>query len=224
MHNNIISKLLWRYATKAFDPEKKLSSQQVQMLRESLRLSPSSFGLQPWKFIEVRDPELRKKIRERSWNQPQTTEASNLLILCARTNLNEEHINAHINRIIQVQGTTAEALKEHKDMMLDSLTKMSVAERQIWAEKQVYIALGVLLTTAAINDIDACPMEGFDRNAVNELLGLSKQHLTAACICAVGYRKASDPAATRSKVRFEEKDVFSTLTTSEVLQEQLQIR
>jgi nitroreductase len=211
MENKTIEKLNWRYATKAFDTNKKLSNEQVHMLKESLRLAPSSVGMQPWKFIEVKDPEVREKIKELGWGQAQFTDASNLFILCAKTDLGELHIDTHIHKTAKTHGVEVAHLSGYKSMMMNTIEHLTPEQRIGWSERQLYIAMGMLLTTAAMNDIDACPMEGFDRNAVDDLLGLREKGITAVGMCAVGFRKEDDAAAKRPKVRFDEEEVFITI-------------
>ncbi len=194
--------LEWRYATKKFNPDKKVSEDDFSDLLESLRLSASSYGLQPWKFIAIEDPELRKTLRKHAWDQPQVTDASRFIVLCAKDDVTADYIKQYIMEIAKTRNIKEEALKGYEDMMLGSFSKKDKNARVEWAKKQVYIALGTLLTACAHKRIDACPMEGFDHEKFNEILDLKKHGLTATVCCAVGYRADDDSNARMKKVRF----------------------
>jgi len=204
MESQVIKALNWRYATKKFDPSKKVSDEDLNELLEVLRLAPSSWGLQPWKFIVVTNPELRKKLREHAWGQPQVTDASHLIVLAARTDLDEKYVKEYVKEISKQRGVSLESVKGYEDMMTDFVKGTSKEELIHWAKKQVYLALGMLLEAAALKHIDACPMEGFDAQKFDEVLEL--KNLTAAVLCTIGYRSPDDPASKLEKVRF--KDVF----------------
>lgn len=208
MKTPIIQTLEWRYATKQFDAGKKVSEQDLTELLESLRLSPSSFGLQPWKFVIVENKEIRKKLREAAWNQPQVVDASHLIVLCARTDVDEKYIRSYIDSIAQQRGVTPESLSQFEGMMQGFRANLSDDAAISWAKHQVYLASGFLMFTAAQKRIDACPMEGFDRRKVDEILGLPEKKLTSAMLCAIGYRSADDKYAQAKKVRFDKKDIF----------------
>ncbi|HLD03003.1 MAG TPA: NAD(P)H-dependent oxidoreductase [Candidatus Nanoarchaeia archaeon] len=194
--------LEWRYATKKFNPDKKVSEEDFSDLLESLRLSASSYGLQPWKFIAIEDSELRKTLRKHAWDQPQVTDASSFIVLCAKDDVTPEYIKEYIRDIAKTRDIKEEALKGYEDMMLGSFSKKDPHARIEWAKKQVYIALGTLLAACAHKRIDACPMEGFDHEKFNEILDLKKQGLTATVCCAIGYRADDDANAKMKKVRF----------------------
>ncbi len=200
-HSDIIKALNWRYATKSFDQSKKLSESDLNELLEAIRLSPSSFGLQPWKFIVVENKELRKKISEKAWHQPQVTEASHLIVLCARTDITESYIKEFIQDTAKTRNTSIDSLKGYEDMMLGFRKEHNKDSILEWTKKQVYIALGVLLEAAAIKRIDASPMEGFDPKGVDEVLNLSKDGLTSTVLCALGYRSKEDKTSQYAKVR-----------------------
>jgi nitroreductase len=207
----ILEKLNWRYATKVFDKTKKLSDEQLHLIKESLRLSPSSSGIQPWKFVEVKSSELREKIKAASWGQAQVSDASSLFVLCTRNEIDEIHIDKQIVQTANTHGMSTESLKGYKDMMMGILSRKSPEELKSWARAQVYIALGFALATAAQAGIDACPMEGFDNAQVDEILGLKELGLSSAVFFTVGFRSTEDVNATRKKVRFEDQEVFVTL-------------
>ena len=200
--------LNWRYATKKFDSLKKISRQDLEELLEALRLSPSSFGLQPWKFIVVHDPILRKKLRPHAWGQPQVTDADTLIVFCSLKSMNEKYVKDHSDLIAQVRGVTRGSISGYEQMMLASLKSKSPEAVSQWMKNQVYIALGVFLSECAHRKIDACPMEGFDPKKFDEILELSQEGLESVVLCAVGYRAADDDEAQQKKVRFDKKEVF----------------
>lgn len=198
----ITDALSWRYATKKFDPAKKLSDADLEELTNVLRLSPSSYGIQPWKFLIISDPAIRSELRKAAWDQAQITDASHLVVLCAKTTLRKEDIDEYIAHIATTRGIGSDALTPLHDMIMGSLSRQTPEGITGWNQKQVYIALGLLLSAAAQKQIDSCPMEGFDATAFDNILGLSAQGLTATVLCPLGYRAADDTAAQHGKVRF----------------------
>jgi nitroreductase len=214
-HNTIsreqlLDRLSWRYATKQFDPRRTISSQDWGALEEALRLSPSSGGLQPWKFILITDPAVRMKLLPASYGQPQVTNASHLVVFAAKKNFGEADVEAFIGHIAAARGVPVESLAAFRDMLVGGIVKsMDEPARDAWARNQTYIALGNLLTSAALLGIDACPMEGFNRAQYDEILGLNKQGFGSAVIATLGYRAASDQYAAAPKVRFPKEQVFA---------------
>lgn len=205
---NIIEALNWRYATKKFDTGKKLTDAELSTLTESLRLSASSFGLQPWKFITVSNPEIRAKLREAAWDQPQITDASHLIVLVVKKNIDAAAVDEYMESTAKARNVGVESLKGYSDMIKGSFTGKSPEALREWASRQVYIALGTLLTTAAHEGIDACPMEGFDNQKFDEILGLDKLGLESRVLAAVGYRLTDDAAAKIPKSRFSREEVL----------------
>jgi len=206
--NQLLAQLNWRYATKQFDPDRKISAADWTTLGEALRLTPSSFGLQPWKFIVVTDPAVRAKLRPASWGQPQITEASHLVVLAAKNNFGETDIDAHLAHLANAQGSAVSALAPLRGAMAGAIQRMDEPTRNAWTRNQVYIALGNLLTSAALLGIDACPMEGFDRVQYDEILGLKAKGFSSAVVATLGYRAATDKYAGAPKVRFPKEQVF----------------
>ncbi len=204
----VLNALNWRYATKIFDPTKKLSGEILDTLLEPLRLSPSSLGVQPWKFLVVENPELRKRIREAGHDQPQFTEASHLIILCRREDVNEKYIDEHVSEVARIRNVTPDSMSGYKKMVMSFLSKLTPIAYEIWTSKQVYIALGFLLTACAVLEVDACPMEGFDAPKVDEILGLKEKNLRSTVSCALGYRSANDKNAFLAKSRFPSNKVI----------------
>lgn len=200
--------LYWRYTTKRFDSSKRIPEEEFQSLLEVLRLSPSSYGLQPWKFVIVDDKDKRLRIKECAWGQPQVTEASHLLVLCARTSISPEYIRKHIQIIALTRALDIHVLKNYEHNMQEFVQSQNSQELISWIKRQLYIPLGMLLAECAHRKIDASPMEGFDVVRVNRELELEKEDVTAVALCALGYRSEDDRYASMSKVRFDSKDVF----------------
>jgi len=197
--------LHWRYATKKFDPTKKISEEELHELLDSARLAPSSFGLQPWKFLVITDPALRLRLREHAWGQPQVTDASHLIILLAKKNVEEEYVHSFVEETAKARQKSIESLNRYEDVMNRFLKNMTSEEQITWAKKQVYIAIGFLMYDAAYRKIDSCPMEGFDAQAFDEILEL--KDYTTTVLLPVGYRADDDIYATTPKVRFKTKEV-----------------
>jgi nitroreductase len=206
--DTILGQLRWRYATKKFDPSRKIPADVWHKLEQAIVLSPSSYGLQPWKFIVVTKPEVRKQLHQVSWNQPQILDASHLVVFAAKNPPTPADVELHVARTAQVRGLKPDALEGHKKMMLGSISRMTEAEAFAWAARQCYIALGVFLSTGALLGVDACPMEGFQASQYDEILGLKAEGLGSVVIAAAGHRAADDPAATITKSRFDVNDVI----------------
>jgi nitroreductase / dihydropteridine reductase len=211
MDKQIIDALNWRYATKKFDSSKKIDEKTLDLLIETLRLSPSSFGLQAWKFLIVENKEVREKLQPASWNQPQITDASHLIIFCRRTDLNEKTVEEYVKSTAEIRNVKEEDLDGMKKMLMGFITSQTTDFLQEWTAKQLYVALGVLLTSASLLKVDACPMEGFDKIQVDEILGLREKKLASVLICPVGYRAEDDKYATLAKSRFAKKDVVEKI-------------
>lgn len=208
-HQDLLASLHFRYATKQFDPSRIIPAETWDALEESLVLTPSSFGLQPWKFIVVEDPSVRARLLPESWNQPQVTEASHFLVLTARTDLTTQDIDAWIARMAEVQGKTVESVAPLKGMIAGFAERMSHDERQAWNVRQVYIALGQLMTAAAVLGIDSCPMEGISNSSYDRILGLEGSGYATAVACALGYRSPDDKYAAMPKSRYQRNQVIT---------------
>ncbi len=204
----ILAALRWRYATKQFDATRSISAEDWDILEQSLVLTPSSFGLQPWKFIVVRDPLIRSHLKQESWGQQQVTDASHLIVLTARTDLTKADIDAWVNHMAEVQGKNHDEVAPLRGMIAGFSEAKSCEERHQWNVCQVYIALGQLMTTAAVLGIDACPLEGISSSAYNRILGLEASGYATAVACALGYRATSDKYAITPKARFDHEKVI----------------
>jgi nitroreductase len=205
----LLERLNWRYATKQFDPARKISAEDWAALEDALVLSPSSGGLQPWKFIVITDPAVREKLLPVSYGQPQVKDASHLVVFAAQTNFGEADVDAHIARTAEVRGVPVESLAPFRGMLVGGIVQAKdLAGRQAWAARQAFIALGNLLNSAALLGIDACPMEGFSPAEYDAILGLEAKGLASVVICTLGYRSSSDAYAGLPKVRFPKADVL----------------
>ncbi|MEM8829687.1 MAG: NAD(P)H-dependent oxidoreductase [Cyanobacteria bacterium P01_G01_bin.19] len=208
----LLEQLHWRYATKKFDPSKKISEADWKTLEQSLVLSPSSFGLQPWQFFVVRNPEIRQKLLEPAWGQKPVVDASHLVVFASKTNLDFDYVDRYIQRMAEVQQVPVEKLAGFTNMVKGYLKEPPFPlDIDKWAAKQTYLALGVFLTSAAMLEIDTLPMEGFIPAKYDEILGLNEKGYSAVVICAAGYRAEDDKHATNPKVRFPTEQVVQYL-------------
>ncbi len=208
--NHLLNQLQWRYAVKKFDATLKISAELWQTLEEALVLSPSSFGLQPWKFFVVKNPDVRKKLQGAAWNQPQIVDASHLVVFAAKKNLNADDVRRFISLTADVRKVPKESLAPYQGMMEGFAAKppMDINE---WAARQVYIALGNFLTSAALLGVDACPMEGLDRAKFDEILGLDKKGYATSVIATAGYRAGDDKYSEAPKVRYPKSQMIETI-------------
>lgn len=210
--SQLVESLNWRYAVKAFDAAQKIPADVWSALVTSLTLSPSSYGLQPYRFIVVNDPAVRAQLVPHSWGQRQIVDASHLVIFAARTTMAEADVDRLISRVSQVRGVPAEALKGYRDLMVgDLVTGPRAGVAGHWAARQAYLALGDLLTSAALLGVDACPIEGFVPAEYDKLIKLEGSGYTAVVVAALGYRSADDKYAHLPKVRFETSDLVRTI-------------
>jgi nitroreductase len=207
----LLTQLNWRYAVKKFDAAKKIPAETWSALEQSLVLSPSSYGLQPWKFFIVENPEVRKQLLPVSWGQNQIVEASHLVVFAVKKDVGPADAERLIQRISEVRGVPAAALDGYKKMMTGSLSRTTPTEIDVWMSRQVFIALGVFLTSCAAVGVDACPMEGFQPEKYDEILGLTAKGFASRVIATAGYRAADDSYATMKKVRYPESDVLERI-------------
>ncbi len=206
--DQLIDQLHWRYATKQYDPDRKISAADWATLEQALVLSPSSLGLQPWTFLVVDDPAVRARLQAASYGQPQIVEASHLVVFAAKVNLSEADVEAYLRRMAEVRQIPVGSLDGLRQMAVGSIVHgLTPDQRRTWAVNQTYLALGNLITSAALLGIDATPMEGFERARYDEILGLGERGLAASVVAAVGYRARTDKYATFPKVRFAREEV-----------------
>jgi nitroreductase len=205
--------LSWRYAVKKFNPLKKISLEDRHILLESLRLTPSSYGLQPWKFILVENLALRKLLRTHSWNQSQVEEASDYVVLAYKEDIQSCDIQDYLHCVEKQRGVSPESLKGLSSLIEKSVREsMTFETRQHWSQRQSYIALGFLLLTASFLKIDTCPLEGFNPEKYDDLLGLKGTGFKSLVAVALGYRDESDKYQYLQKVRFDQKDMISIIS------------
>jgi nitroreductase len=205
--------LSWRYATKSFDPNRKIPSAQWRALQESLRLAPSSFGLQPWRFIVVENPEVRAELRAKSWDQSQVVTASHLVVIASRDVVNHEIIDSYIKSLADARGVSLADLAAYRGMIVgfvDHLNANNAIEG--WTTKQAYIALGFLLSSSAVLGIDACPLEGISPSDYDSVLGLAGSGFKTRVACALGFRANDDKYASVPKSRFSSDEIFTYIS------------
>lgn len=209
-YNEIIQNALdWRYAVKKFDNSKKISDSDWKTLTDSLIKTPSSYGLQPWQFLVVENKELREKLKAVSWNQTQVTDCSHYVVIVYKEKLDNEHIEKYIQQIAKVRQVAPETLDGYKNMMIENLVKGPRSQTiSSWAQRQSYIAMGFLLETAALLNIDATPMEGLDPVAYDQILNLEGTGWKTVATVALGYRHSEDAYQNLKKVRFDHDQVI----------------
>lgn len=205
----LLKQLKWRYATKQFDPARKISAQDWEALEDALVLTPSSYGAQPWKFIVITDPAVKEKLVAFSWGQRQVADCSHLVVFAIRKDFCGDHIDAHLKRIVEVRGGSHEALAPLRRMMMGDVVEGPRGKIvNEWATRQVFIALGNFMTSAAMIGIDTCPMEGFQPDKYDVALGLEAFGLASVVCCCAGYRHPGDKYAAMPKVRFPKEEVI----------------
>ena len=210
-NKEIIDALNWRYATKIFDSSKKVSDDDIHTILDAARLSPSSNGVEMWKFILVENKEIREKIKEAGYGQPKITEASHLIVITYRTDSNVSLTKERIERTAKIQNEDPINLAGLQTMLDGSVTqKESDGTLESWVKAQTYIPLGIMVETAALLSIDSCPMEGFMPEKVDEILNLKEKNLKSVTMLALGYR-GDDPTSARPKVRRAYDDVVEVI-------------
>ena len=216
MNNGVTQQLLdalqWRYATKVFDAAKKIPADAWQTLERALVLTPTSYGLQPYRFLVIQNPAKRAELLPHSWNQKQVVDASHLVVFTARTKVTDADVAKLIQRTSDVRKIPAESLNFYRDLMLGDIVngpRGKIAHE--WAARQAYIALGNLMTCAAVLGVDACPMEGLNPAEYDRVLGLNGSGYATVVACALGYRAANDKYASLPKVRYEASELVQTI-------------
>ena len=205
----ILDKLQWRYAVKKFDPSQKISEADWFVLEESLRLAPSSYGLQPWKFIVVQDPEIRATLTPVSWNQTQVQDCSHYVVFATLTKIEPAYVEKFVRKMAQVREVDVASLENYKNMMVSDLVNgPRSAIAKWWSQRQSYIAMGMLMETAALLNIDSCPIEGIDPPAYDRILQLEGSDYATVASVALGYRSSEDKYQLLKKVRFDRDDVI----------------
>jgi len=198
---DIIKSLEWRYATKKFDPSKKLSMEQIEILKKAFNLTATSYGLQPIRLVIVANQKIKESLVPHSFNQRQVADASHLLIICIQEQITEKDINANFDQQLEERKIEEESIAGFRSFLLDSFGKMTAEKHQDIGKLNAYIALGNLLTVCAVEKIDACPMEGFIPAKYDEILALKKHQLKSVLALPVGYRDTEDFMQNMVKVR-----------------------
>jgi nitroreductase len=207
----IIEAAQWRYAVKKYDAQKKISEQDWFALTESLRLSPSSYGLQPWKFFDVKTPAIREQLFNASFKQTQVIEASHYVVIAYKYKMDEAHIQKFVESTANIRGQAVESLAGFKKMMMGDLVEGGRAPGiDAWAQRQCYIAMGQMMMSAAAMGIDTTPMEGFDPKAYDKILDLENTGFKTVVAVAAGYRHSEDKYQHAKKSRFAASEVLFT--------------
>jgi nitroreductase len=209
--SNFIENQKWRYATKKFDTEKKISVADLETLKEAIQLSTSSYGLQLYKVFIVENTEIRAKLQPASWGQSQIVDASHLLVFANIVDVQNQHIDEYIQNIANTRGLSLEDLKGYSDFMKSKIVPLPVDKKSVWTSKQTYLALANLMNAAAELKIDVTPMEGFEPEQYNEILRLNELGLNASLVAAVGYRHKEDATQYHVKVRKPKQELFTII-------------
>ncbi len=210
--NELLEALDWRYATKVFDHTRRIPVDTWRALEQALVLTPTSYGLQPYQFLVINNPATRAELLPHSWGQKQVVDASHFVVFTAKTSMTEADVNKLIARISSVRGVPAESMTPYWNMMISDVVngpRGKIAHE--WATRQTYIALGNLMTCAAVLGVDACPMEGFVPAEYNRILNLNGSGYAAVVACALGYRSPDDKYAKLAKVRYETSEIVRHL-------------
>lgn len=211
-NEQLLTALNWRYATKVFDAARKIPADVWRTLEQSLVLTPTSYGLQPYKFLVVQDPGKRAELLPHSWGQKQVLDCSQFVVFIARTEMTEADVDRLIQRTVAVRQLPANALDAYRGMMVGDIVNGPRGKRaHEWAARQAYIALGNLMTCAAMLDVDTCPMEGLNPVEYDRILNLAGTGYATVVACALGYRAAADKYASLAKVRYAAKDLVQTV-------------
>lgn len=209
---NSIENLQWRYAVKKFDEHKSLSTEQINILKEAFNLTATSYGLQPVKMVVINNKELQQQLVPHSWNQQQVAQASHVLVLCIPKEFTQENVENYFALVKNVRNTPDEILNPFKEMLSSSVASKTQEELRNWNKNQAYIALGNLMTVAANEQIDSCPMEGFVPEKYDEILDLAQHNLTSVLVLPVGFRAEDDYMKDLKKVRRKTEEVIIELS------------
>jgi nitroreductase len=211
-NQQLLEALNWRYATKIFDATRNIPADVWKTLEQSLVLTPSSYGLQPYQFLVVQDAAKRAELLSHSWRQRQVVDASHFVVLTARTEMGEADVDKIIKRTTDLRKLPADSLNAYRGMMMGDVVKGPRGKAaHEWAARQVYIALGNLMTCAAVLGVDACPMEGLVPSEYDKVLKLNGTGYATVVACALGYRAASDKYAEVAKVRYTTTELVRTI-------------
>lgn len=208
---SLVKSFKWRYATKKYDTSKKIALDVLSDITETVRLAPSSFGLQPYKFLLIEDKAKLEQISRAANGQPQITTGAHVMVVAVETKVDEKTVAAYIDKAAIARKTERINLEPREHFVNSMLGKMDYNQRITWAENQASIAVGVFIAAAAEAGVDASPIGGFDKDAVNQILALKKRNLTCALIFVIGYRSAEDDYARIPKIRKAKETLFETI-------------
>lgn len=206
-----IDNLKWRYATKKFNSSKKISHENLEQLKEAIQLSVSAYGLQLYKVLIIENEALKEQLKWASYGQEQLTQASHVVVFCNYTSVEHSHVDDFINRTAKAQRVNLDSLMGYSSHIKGAISNMTATQSFNWTSRQTYLALGNLLNACAELKIDSCPMEGFEPEKYNDILGLTNKGLNAAVIATIGYRSKEDHAQNRPKVRKPLNELFEVL-------------
>ncbi|WP_055436964.1 NAD(P)H-dependent oxidoreductase [Lacinutrix algicola] len=198
---NTIEALKWRYATKSFDKDKMISKEKLDIILNAFNLTATSYGLQPLKLLVIENKKLQQGLVSCSMNQEQIAQASQVLVICIETGIDKVFIENYFSLVKSIRNTPDAVLNPFKNFLIDDFEKKSEKEIKEWSVKQAYLALGNLLTVCALEEVDACPMEGFDPKKYDEFLDLKTKGLQSVLVLPIGYRAENDFMAELKKVR-----------------------
>jgi nitroreductase len=209
--DDLVTQLRWRYAVQKFDPARKIDDQTWHALEQALVLCPSGFGLQPWQFLVITDPQIKADLVACSYGQPQVNDCSHVIVFAIRQQIDAEHVDRHIDRVAEVRAQERGTLERYRNSTVGYFEKLTTDAQTEWAARQVYLALGSFMTAASMLGIDTCPMEGIDPAKYDARLALADQGCRTIVVAAAGYRHPDDKYARLPKVRFDPGEVIQRL-------------
>ena len=201
----------WRYATKKFDPKRKVSNYNIDVIKKAISLAPSSYGLQLFKVLIIENQKIKNRLRKVSYNQSQISDASHIFVFCNSTKIVEKDIDIYVENTSVIQEKKITEIQGYGDFLKKSLLKKDHREITIWTTNQVYIALSYLMTICASMKLDTCPIEGFESEKYNTILNLSQTNFSSSVVAAVGYRSEEDKSQHDKKVRKSFDQLFETI-------------
>ena len=204
----VLDSLRWRYAVKKFDDGKIVPEEKIDTIKEAFNLTASSYGLQPFKLVVIKNKEIQNQLVEHSWNQKQVTQASHVLVMTVPKSYSTEEVSSYFNRVKNIRNTPDEIINPFQEFLTNTVASKSQEELLSWNKNQAYLAMGNLLTVCALEEIDSCPMEGFIPEKYDEVLGLEGQNLTSVLVLPIGYRAEDDYMKSQKKVRKNLEEVI----------------
>lgn len=198
---DVLEHMKWRYAVKKFDSERKLPKEKVERLKEAFNLTATSYGLQPFTLLVIKNKNIQNRLLPHSFGQKQVVQASHILVICIKDIIDGAYITQYFDQIKKIRNVSDEIIDPFKNDLVDSFLKKDVDEIKNWSTNQAYLAMGNLLTVCAMEKIDSCPMEGFESEAYDQVLELKERGLTSVLVLPIGYRADDDMFAGFKKVR-----------------------